>query len=221
MPANNPVINRTLPLAAALFTVTFACITLLGPSTAWAHNVNVFAFVDGDTVATESYFNDGRKCRDSTIEVFDDRGKKLLEGTTDEEGRFSFRPPSRTDLVIRLTASMGHQAEYTVPASDLPEGLPAALQTAAETSGGSSAQNQAAARPAGLAKESRAQEAAVPADIEQIIDKALARQLAPIRRALEESRRTRRFSDIVGGIGYIVGMMGLALYFLSRRRREK
>ena len=212
MPVPLAAKNKNLSLMVCLFVVIFPIAALIAPAAAWAHNVNVFAFVEGETVVAECYFSDGAKCRDSTIEVFDKRGKKFAEGKTDEEGRFSFRPPVRTDLVIRLTASMGHQAEYTVPASDLPEGLPAALQTA---------HNQAAARPAGLAKESRAQEAAVPADIERIIDKALARQLAPILRALEESRRARRFSDIVGGIGYIVGMMGLALYFLSRRRREK
>lgn len=221
MPVPRAAKNKNLTLMVCLFVVIFPIAALIAPAAAWAHNVNVFAYIEGETVVAECYFNDGAKCRDSTIEVFDKRGKKLAEGKTDEEGRFSFRPPVRTDLVIRLTTSMGHQAEYTVPASDLPEGLPAALQTAAETSGGSPAQNQAAARPAGLARESRTQEATVPADIERIIDKALARQLVPILRALEESRRARRFSDIVGGIGYIVGMMGLALYFLSRRRREK
>jgi len=56
------------------------------------------------------------------------------------------------------------------------------------------------------------------ADIERAVDKALAWQLAPIRRELKESREKARFSDIVGGIGYIIGLVGLALYFHSRRR---
>jgi nickel transport protein len=59
------------------------------------------------------------------------------------------------------------------------------------------------------------------ADIERAIDRALARQLPPIRRAIEESKDRQRFSDIVGGIGYIIGLMGLALYFRSRQLQRR
>jgi len=41
-----------------------------------------------------------------------------------------------------------------------------------------------------------------------------------IRKALEDSKRKKRFSDIVGGIGYIIGLMGLILYFYSRQRKK-
>ena len=50
---------------------------------AFAHKVNVFAYVEDGKIYTESYFNDGKKCVDSKIEVFDNHGKKLLEGLTD------------------------------------------------------------------------------------------------------------------------------------------
>lgn len=201
---------------ACLFVLVSVIGTLIAPSTARAHKVNLFAYVEDDTVITESYFSDGRKCRDSTIEVFDKRGKKLAEGKTDEEGRFSFRPPIRTDLVIRLTASMGHHAEYVVPASDLSDKIPAGPAAEAVSAKGP-------ARSPDEASDSLesppVQHRASTEDIEQAVEKALSRQLAPIRRALEESRRARRFSDVVGGIGYIVGLMGLILYFRSRQRR--
>jgi len=201
---------------ACLFVLVSVIGTLIAPSTAQAHKVNLFAYVEGDTVITESYFSDGRKCRDSTIEVFDKHGKKLAEGKSDEEGRFSFRPPIRTDLVIRLTASMGHQAEYVVPASDLSDKIPAGPAAEAVSAKGP-------ARSPDEASDSLeslpVQHQASTEDIEQAVEKALSRQLAPIRRALEESRRERRFSDVVGGIGYIVGLMGLILYFRNRQRR--
>jgi nickel transport protein len=198
----------------------FACILLIIPSTAWAHKVNVFAYVEGDTVVTESYFSDGRKCQDSVIEVFDTKGEKLLEGTTDAEGQFSFEPPAAGDLLIRLTAAMGHQAEYTVPASDLPEALSEGVPAPAETP--STPSQAAPAEPVSDAAQETPvdQASAVPADVEQLVERAVARQLAPIRRAIEESRNRQRISDIVGGIGYIIGLMGVVLYFHSRRRRE-
>jgi len=200
------------------------------PSAALAHNVNVFAYVEGTSVVTESYFNDGRKCQDSTIEVFDAQGNKLLEGMTDGEGRFSFAPPVRTDLLIRLTASMGHQAEYTIPASDLPESLPASGKAIAPEKPSAEAIQKDVRPPEKPSL--RPEETPVlqtpaigtttpsTAEIEQAVERALARQLAPIHRALEEARARQRFSDIVGGIGYIVGLMGLVLYFHSRRRRQ-
>jgi nickel transport protein len=195
---------------AVLFVLVSVVVTFVAPSAARAHKVNVFAHVEGDTVITESYFNDGRKCRDSTIEVFDKHGHKLAEGKTDAEGRFSFQPSVRTDLVIRLTASMGHRAEYTVLASDLPEKLPAAPGAAAHHVEDAPADNG----------HSHAGEDEHATDIEDAVERVVARQLAPIRRELEESRRRRRFSDVVGGIGYIVGVMGVIFYFLGRRRRE-
>jgi len=71
-------------------------------------------------IYTESYFNDGKKCIDSKIEVFDNQGNKLLEGLTDKEGEFSFEVPSEDgNLKIVLTASMGHRAEYSISADEI------------------------------------------------------------------------------------------------------
>ena len=112
MSVPRPTGTRNMPSLLRFFVLAVVIGIFLAPLTALAHNVNVFAYAEGDKVITESYFNDGRKCLDSTIEVFDTQGNKLAEGKTDAEGRFAFRPSIRTDLLIRLTASMGHRAEY-------------------------------------------------------------------------------------------------------------
>lgn len=44
---------------------------LLFTSTAFAHKVNIFAYVEGDTVYTESYFPDGKKVESGLVEVYD------------------------------------------------------------------------------------------------------------------------------------------------------
>ena len=86
----------------------------------FAHKVIIFAYVEGDIVYTESYFSDGKKCMNSKIEVFNNRGDKLLEGLTNGEGEFSFEvPPEDGDLKIVLTAGMGHRAEYSISADEL------------------------------------------------------------------------------------------------------
>ena len=45
---------------------------------ALAHKVNIFAYIEGEKVYTESYSNDGKKCVNSKIEVFDINEVKLL-----------------------------------------------------------------------------------------------------------------------------------------------
>ena len=170
----------------------------------FAHKVNIFAYVEGDKVYTESYFNDGKKCIDSKIEVFDNQGNKLLEGLTDEEGMFSFEiPPGDGDLKIVLTASMGHRAEYSISADEL-KGA------------------------AGLIKEEPEEPVSVISpetssvdlkEIQSIIEDTLDEKLKPIMREIKKSQEDKISpTDIIGGIGYIIGIFGMIAYFLSRKR---
>ena len=61
---------------------------LLAPG-AWAHKVNLFAYVEGETVYTESYFPDGKKVKKEKKEVLEANGTKILEGKTDAQGSFN------------------------------------------------------------------------------------------------------------------------------------
>ena len=98
-----------------LFVVGSALLVCLSAARlAWPHKVYVFAWVEGDTVYTESYFSDGNKAVHARIEVFDSHGKLILAGKTDKEGNFSFKLPARTDLRIVLNASEGHEAEFNL-----------------------------------------------------------------------------------------------------------
>jgi nickel transport protein len=89
----------------------FVLFTLL-TGTAFAHKVNIFAYIEGNTVYTESYFPDGRAVEDGKITVVDSNEETLLEGRTDEKGLFSFAIPKKEDLVIILDAGMGHKNHF-------------------------------------------------------------------------------------------------------------
>lgn len=169
----------------------------------FAHKVNIFAYVEGDRVYTESYFNDGKKCIDSKIEVFDKQGDKLLEGLTDEEGEFSFEILQEGDLKIVLTASMGHRAEYSILADELRD-------------------------TAGSNKEELEEPVSVVSpeissldlkEVQSLIEDVLDKKLEPIMREIKKSK-TDKISptEIIGGIGYIFGIFGIIAYFLSRKR---
>ena len=86
---------------------------------ALAHKVNVFAYVEGETVFTESYFPDGKVVESGVIEVFDKSNTKLLEGKTDDKGLFNFPLPKKEDLTIVINASMGHKNSYLLKASEM------------------------------------------------------------------------------------------------------
>ena len=55
---------------------------------AHAHRVTIFAWVDGDTVHTQSKFGGGKKVNNGQINVYDPDGNLVLTGNTDENGEF-------------------------------------------------------------------------------------------------------------------------------------
>ena len=82
------------------------------PAAALAHKVTIFAYIEGDTVYSESYFSDGRPAIAATVTVADAQGKQLLHGVTDAKGHYNFPAPAKTDLRLTLDASMGHRASF-------------------------------------------------------------------------------------------------------------
>jgi nickel transport protein len=54
--------------------------------------------------------------------------------------------------------------------------------------------------------------------VESAIERAVARQIRPLREQLVAAEDRIRLQDILGGIGYIIGLTGLALWWRSRRR---
>jgi len=189
--------------------ISFVFLTLLVVMTgfaSFAHKVNIFAYVEGDTVYTESYFPDGTKVKDGVVQVYDSQGNKLLEGKTDENGQFNFEPPRKDDLKIVLVASMGHKNSYTLSTDELPDIIVAEKPQKAEP------------------KESKVKEVA-PVDLDQIkriIDTSLDEKLKPIMRQLTKAQQKGvSFTEVIGGIGYIFGIMGIILYFASKKRGGK
>lgn len=82
---------------------------------ALAHKVNIFAYIDGSTVYTESYFSDGKPVIEGKIEVMDDAKQLLLRGTTDKQGFFTFPlPANEGPLILILDAALGHKNSFTL-----------------------------------------------------------------------------------------------------------
>ncbi len=177
---------------------------LMSAPIAFAHKVNIFAYAEGDAVYTESYFSDGTKVKDGIVEVYDSQGNKLLEGKTDEKGEFNFKTPKKDDLEIVLLASLGHKNSYTLSADELPDVIATEKLQEPES------------------RESEVKEV-MQVDIEQIkriIDSSLNEKLKPIIRQLTKAQQKKvSFTEVVGGIGYIFGIMGIILYFAGKKKK--
>jgi len=102
-----------------LFTLLFG---LLAGGTALAHKVNLFAYVEGGTIYTESYFPDGRPVKQGRVEIRDAADQLLDTGTTDASGFYNCPIPKLADLTIHIKASMGHRNSFQLKKSELEAG---------------------------------------------------------------------------------------------------
>ncbi len=215
----------------ALLPMLVLILTLAMPQTAQAHRVNIFAWTEGDQVVAECGFNGGSKVKEGQIEVYDAAtGAKLQQGRTDDQGVYRFAVPAEGKahgLRIVIKAGEGHQNEWRMDAAEL-----AAVQAPAAPAGTSEAKDAAAektsppvhAAPAatpgakGAAASPSGTVGVSSAELQNIVNAALDVKLGPIRRELAEMRVSRPgFSEIFGGIGWLVGLAGIALYFKGRR----
>ena len=202
---------------------------------ALAHRVLVFAYAEGDTIRTESKFIPDTPVRQGKILVLDAKsGQELLTDQTDDKGKYSFKIPAaalaeKMDLKIVVEAAMGHRGEWLLkadsylagvksatppspaaapaPADQLPAdtGKMPVLPAKAESSGGQGRQ------AANLDQQA----------MEAVLNKVMERQLAPIKEMLTELTIHRTtLPDIIGGIGWIMGLFGLWAFFASKKRQD-
>ena len=192
-------------LAAFILLICFSGIS-------YAHRVNVFAYVDGDAIQIECSFSKSQKVRSGKLTFTDmETGATLLEAMTDEQGMFRFRPASefiQTDhgLNIMLNAGEGHQNDWQISTEEL-KALSPPNQNISEQQLLSSKGNTATLNLALSTTE-----------LEALIGRVVDAKLAPIRQALaRQEDNGPDLKDIIGGIGWILGLLGIAMYMKYRR----
>lgn len=189
-----------MPVRAAIMAMVFG-LTLSTP--AWAHRVIIYGWVEGDRVITNSRFGNQRPVKGGDVSVFDAAGNLLTKGQTDDKGDFTFQVSGREALDILLSAGPGHQAKWRISAAELgaAENYPRAESIAAP------AGSRVSAAVGGCSREM----------VEAVVDSALDRKLRPMMKAIAEAKQEAvSFRDILGGIGYILGLVGLATYIRFR-----
>ncbi|MBC8198748.1 MAG: hypothetical protein ISS67_05050 [Desulfobacterales bacterium] len=190
---------------------------------AFAHKVTIFAWVEGDTIYTQSKFSKGRKAKGALVTVFDMEGNRLLEGTTNEKGEYSFKIPKKTGLRVVLKASMGHMAEWKIPVEEI-AAAHASQNKTPETKviGDTGSPSNRAGSKADTEQPTSGSTSLQREEIRRLIDESLDQKLSPIISMLADSQdQDPGISEIMGGIGYIFGLVGVALYFANRRKTQE
>ncbi|OIO04764.1 MAG: hypothetical protein AUJ49_02305 [Desulfovibrionaceae bacterium CG1_02_65_16] len=229
---------RTLRLLPCLLLLAL----LAAPSQAFAHKVNIFAYVDGANIVADCFFSKKDKVNHGVVSVIDAQtGAVLATGTTDEKGALIIPVPPKAvaaahDLKLLLKAGEGHQGDTVVQASEFASLTAAAKAKPTEHAPAKTAEKAApknkanapakAAANAAASVETKAAPAATAIDeaaltriVTQAVDQTMESKLAPVKRMLlESSEKSVSPTEVAGGIGYIVGLFGIMAFAASRRK---
>lgn len=169
----------------------------------YAHNVVGGVYAIGDQIEGEIGFSNGDMAAEGTeIKVSDTQGNLLGTVATDSEGLFVFTAQQRIDHQFFANLSSGHVLELVLPADELPESLP----------GGNAVSNADMAQTSTPVNFSGDQVA-----LQQMIEKAVAKQVKPLRKELAEYKEKASLQDVIGGIGYIFGLCGIGIWWRQRQ----
>ncbi len=192
------------------------CFCIFFSSAAYAHKVRVFAYGEGDTIVGETAFSGGRAAKGSKIIVKDAASEKVLTTcVTDDNGKFHFPIPGeakqkRLDLQIIISVGEGHRGEWLLEADDYLEGglegVPTPQKSVAES----------------LPADSAAKVLSTDDErVRQMMEDVLDRKLAPVKRMLSKSQdRGPTLQDILGGLGYLLGLAGIVAYMKSKKNER-
>ncbi len=193
------------------FVSTLFVLSCLAAPQAFAHKVNLFAYVEADEVYVEGYFVDGKAAQNSKVQVLGPNGGLLVEGITDDQGQYRFAVPQRTDLKIVVNAGMGHQTDFLLTAAELNK---TDVVDAVSVQSSEVDPSQSASQPAesGITNNT---------ELDAVVRKAVNEAIKPLVRELSAAQQKASLSSIIGGVGYIIGFLGLFAFFKARQATIK
>lgn len=223
--------KRMLPFVMACLVI------LMWSASSLAHGLNVYAWLENDKIIVECNFGKDRPAKDAAVQILDSEyNNVLVKGKTDATGHFVFTVPQVVrdghGLIVDVNAGEGHHNEWKMDASELYSAAAltagfdeAALDAAARNKPGNSVPDHVHVRTVPQNAQNIPMPAgATPLSMEQaktLINEALESKLGPIRHELAARNAAGpTMAEIIGGLGWIVGMAGIILYFRARRARK-
>ncbi len=180
-----------------MFSLVLLLVLLFGTE-CLAHKITVFGYVDQAMVKTESKFSGGRPAKGCQLTVLTGTSPVIV-GRTDEKGRLDFPVPEQPiGFDILVSCGEGHQGKWRIDTEEL--GRPPATP---------------------ISTGSPQKKVTLPVQdsaLQLMIRAELAAELGPIKHQLAELKQDSvSLADIMGGLGYFLGLAGLASYMRFRR----
>lgn len=148
-----------------------------------AHDVHLFATVEGEVVHGRAYFAGDEPAAGLTVNVLTGEGIPLGTTETDAEGRFTYVPEQEGPLRFVVETVDGHRATFTV---DVLLPMPSV------------------------------EDYVTPLGGEYFEVEMMQQQLRKQMEDMDREKHQVRARDVIGGLGYIVGVMGLIAFWKSR-----
>lgn len=194
--------------APLFFAVILALFVIVYSATiAMAHKLNVFAYSEDSSILGEAYFNDGAPARNCEVLVkAEGDGSVVGRGWTDEDGKFSVNidPSNRKIVTVVVGGGMGHLGRVNINLSSF------------DNSTNMSDSNFIDKLPT---EEEQIENLVVTLDekeIASIVKSVLRSEIEPLHAEIIQLRKELSkpgFNQIMGGVGYIFGLIGIALWF--------
>ncbi len=190
------------------FTIFFAATTL------FAHRISVFCWVEGNKAKCESSFSPGGEpVKNGKIEVWClNTNKLLIKGVTNSKGEFEFELPKgikdkKWKLKVICNASMGHKNFWTITPEDYLEEEEADTLTEQKSKVADNSSSKTLNKTSSTSSQ----------EIKKVVLEVIRKELDPIKRELAQMNEKKiTVGDVMGGIGYIFGLMGIVFYFKAR-----
>ncbi len=190
-------------------------------SPAHAHKVKIFASVEADIISGYGYYTSSARAKNVAVNFIGPDGNTFQRIKTDDKGEFEVKARYRTDTLISLSTGDGHGAKWLITADEFPADLPGYPLANGEDSAVDIPGENAAPSHVHAAKQQ-------PSDGAAEIIPLLRRELRPLQEQINQLRaqidlqeEKKQFQDILGAIGYILGLTGIGFYIAAKRRRGR
>ncbi len=184
------------------------------PLSVYSHGIKIAARVDNGNLVVESSLAGHRLVPGSSVAVKNAQTKNtIISGKVDKQGAYKIELSSNllnnpTDLLITVSDTFGHHAKTVIK-----QGTYSSQQ--------SKPQDELLdhhSHPALHPSTDQAIEQYSKEELKQMIAAVLEQKLSPLRGQIAELGKDKNsFQDIIGGIGYLVGLAGLGAWMKSRK----
>jgi nickel transport protein len=169
--------------------------------TVHAHKLKVFAAIEGDSIKGFIYFPGGGKPGELKLKVYQN-DKFVTDIMSNKTGNFVYKPLKEGSYRFVADSGDGHLGDFTVTWEV----------------GGSAKKvvSEKSVKPEATSHSGNINHDLLGEQIQKSVDKSL----YPLKVKLDELENRIQFRDILGGIGFILGLFGIFAYFKSLTKKQ-